>query len=334
MIPVIETPWEPEEWRLIMKHAFRSGHALLEALGTQLHGSDPQPDFPVLVPQTFAAKIQPGDPADPILRQVLAIHEERQNPVNFATDPLLETDSEAGFNTTPGLIHKYHGRVLLIATAGCAVHCRYCFRRHFPYADQRDAHFDQALQAVANDPSIEEVILSGGDPLLLGDQALQSLIERIAGIAHVQRLRIHSRIPVVLPQRITDSLLQVLSSSRLLVSLVVHTNHSQELDAVTARAFRCLRKADIWLFNQAVLLRGVNDSAGVQINLAKTLFAQQVLPYYLHVPDAVAGTHHFFLNRTECQAIYAGMQAQLPGYLLPKLVQEVPKKASKMIVSG
>ncbi|MEM9620129.1 MAG: EF-P beta-lysylation protein EpmB [Pseudomonadota bacterium] len=334
MIPVIDLPWESEEWRLILKQAYRSSHDLLQALGTRVPKLDPQPDFPVLVPQPFAARMTPGDPHDPLLRQVLALSEERLNQPGFTDDPLQESNPAVGFSRAPGLIHKYHGRVLLIATGGCAVHCRYCFRRHFPYAEHRDPQLDQAINVIRQDSSITEVILSGGDPLLLDDQALANLVTTLAAISHIKRLRIHTRLPVVVPQRITTALLDSLSHHRLALSVVVHSNHPAELDAQTATAFARLRQAGIWLFNQAVLLRGVNAHVDTQVQLAEALFAQDVLPYYLHVPDPVSGTHHFHLSLQECQQIYRELQARLPGYLVPRLVQEVPKKASKMIVSG
>ncbi len=334
MIPVNETPWEPGLWHAALKQAYRSSRSLLAALGTRHADAAEADDFPVLVPRGFARRMQPGDPDDPLLLQVLAVQAEKQPAAGFVSDPLYETDADAGFSHTPGLIQKYQGRVLLLATGGCAVHCRYCFRRHFPYQAHLDPHLDQALNAVAADTSIREVILSGGDPLLLEDQPLAELINRIARIPHVRRLRIHTRIPIVLPERTTPALLAALQAAPLQLVLVVHANHGRELNTDTERAFGCLRRSGAWLFNQAVLLRGINDTAAAQIQLAERLFEQQVLPYYLHLPDRVAGTHHFFVSRSRGQAIFSDMQAHLPGYLLPRLVEEVPKKASKMIVSS
>ena len=339
MIPVNVTPWEPDLWRQALKSAYRSSTALLAAIGTEHpHSCEPgkavASDFPVLVPQVFAQRMRRGDPDDPLLRQVLAVSDENQTRPGFVVDPLHETDVDAGFSQAPGLIQKYRGRVLLITTGGCAVHCRYCFRRHFPYQQHRDHNLDQALTAISADSSISEIILSGGDPLILDDGALAQLFTRIAAIPHIQRLRVHSRLPIVLPQRITQGLLNLVRDCHQQVTFVVHCNHPRELSDDTARAFACLKQAGAWLFNQAVLLNGVNQQAATQVELAEKLFAQQVLPYYLHLPDPVAGTHHFYVSREQGQAVYREMQARLPGYLLPKLVQEVPKKASKMIVSS
>ncbi len=347
MIPVNPTPWESNLWQQSLKEAYRSSHALLQALGTQHPASIEPADFPILVPKSFAARIQPGQPQDPLLRQVLALAAEEESRPGFVADPLLETALDAPLETSthpttaaeadkvvPGLLQKYQGRVLLITTGGCAINCRYCFRRHFPYQAHRDRDLRTALDAIAGDNSIEEVILSGGDPLILSDPALAQLINRLARIPHVRRVRIHTRLPVVLPQRITAELVTLLTATPLDVVVVVHANHPQELNADTLRAFTCLKSTGAWLFNQAVLLNTVNADPLIQIALAKGLFAQGVIPYYLHLPDPVAGTHHFYVDSPQALAIYAEMQARLPGYLLPKLVREVPKKASKMIVSS
>ena len=317
-----------------MKAAIRSSHALLQTLGLTTELADDTQDFPTLVPGAFARRMAPGDAADPLLRQVLASPAERLNDPEFSIDPLQETAPGSGYERAPGLLQKYHGRALLITTGACAVHCRYCFRRHFPYAEHRGDQFSGALDTIAADSSVEEVILSGGDPLMLEDEPLQRLIERIERIEHVQRLRVHTRMPVVLPSRVTTSLLDSLSGTRLDTVVVIHANHANELDDDTARALACLSNAGLPLLNQAVLMRGVNDRIDTQVALCKKLFAQRVLPYYLHLTDPVAGTSHFFLTRARAMEIYAGMQAKLSGYLLPRLVQEVPGKASKVIVSG
>jgi EF-P beta-lysylation protein EpmB len=209
------------------------------------------------------------------------------------------------------------------------VNCRYCFRRHFPYQDHKPAGHGEALAVIAADASISEVILSGGDPLLLGDAQLAELLDDINAIAHVRRIRLHSRLPIVLPQRITQALLETLAASRCSVTVVVHCNHAQELDADTARAFACLRGAGVHLLNQTVLLRGVNNDVDVLCTLSETLFEQGALPYYLHMPDPVTGTAHFMVSDAQARPIYEAMRERLPGYLLPRLVREEPGEISK-----
>ena len=334
MITPIQTPWEPDLWRAELRCAIRTTQELLDFVAVTLPESLATPDFATLVPRGFAARMEVGNADDPLLRQVLALGAEQVEVVGFVKDPLMETSGQLSVNPAAGLIQKYHGRALLIATGGCAVHCRYCFRRHFPYADQRQDQLQDALTIVRSDVSIEEIILSGGDPLLLDDKALGALIDELADIEHLQRLRIHTRIPVVLPERVTAKLIDMLQTCRLRCVVVIHANHANELDATTARALGSLKTAGLWLLNQSVLLHGVNDSVARQTELAKKLFAQGVQPYYLHLPDRVAGTHHFFVEDAAAIQIYAGMQANLPGYLIPKLVREIPGEAAKRIVSG
>jgi EF-P beta-lysylation protein EpmB len=267
------------------------------------------------------------------LRQVLATTHEQTDAPGFVRDPLQEQSDHNLIHPAPGLLHKYHGRALLITTGACAINCRYCFRRHFPYADHQQSRHEKALAAVQNDESIEEIILSGGDPLLLDDSALQRLVDSLAHMSHLQRLRIHTRIPVVLPARVTQALVEMLSTARLNVVVVIHSNHAQELDAATARSLAALSNAGIHLLNQAVLLKGVNDNLPAQIALAKKLFSQRVMPYYLHLPDRVAGTTHFFINDNDAVKLHRNMQAHLPGYLVAKLVREQAGELSKTIVS-
>ena len=333
MITPIQTPWEPDIWHAELRLAIRSSQALLKFVGVDQKSVLDAPEFPVLVPRGFAARMKTGDAQDPLLRQVLADPAELEDVAGFSKDPLAETDDTSGISPAPGLIHKYRGRALLITTSGCAVNCRYCFRRHFPYAEHREQKHQQALAAIASDPTITEIILSGGDPLLLDDRALASLITSLEGIPHLQRLRIHSRIPVVLPERITAQLLALLNNTRLNTVMVIHSNHPNELDATTARAFAALKTSGVWMLNQAVLLHGVNDIIEVQVALAERLFQQGVQPYYLHMPDHVAGTAHFFVNDDDAKQLYQGMQAELPGYLLAKLVREIPGKDSKQVVN-
>lgn len=315
---------EHQDWQALLAGAVRSGRQLLgllqledSLLAEQLGGDA---DFPVLVPMPFVALMQPGNPDDPLLRQVLAVLDEDLQVPGYVTDPLAEKDA----NVRPGVVHKYHGRVLLIAAGGCAVNCRYCFRRHFPYADNRVGRkqWQQALDYVAGEHSISEVILSGGDPLLLDDAALGRLCEQIADINHVRRLRIHTRVPVVIPQRLTTALQDMLAGSRLQVTLVLHINHPNEISPQLARGLRALRRQGITLLNQSVLLAGVNDDAGVLCELSEALFTAGLLPYYLHQLDRVQGAHHFAVPYDRMAALYRQMKEQLPGYLLPRLVCE------------
>ena len=338
MITLIETAWESELWRNELRRAIRSSHELLEYVGLDGPGDDVlqdlagvEADIPVLVPRSYASRMTPKDPGDPLLRQVLAHREESLEAAGFTHDALGETLSSAV--AAPSLIKKYLGRALLITTGGCAVHCRYCFRRHFPYQKHRPNAHDQALEAVRADPSIAELILSGGDPLLLDDERLNALLQNIGAIAHIKRVRIHTRIPIVLPERITARLLQALESCPVPVVMVIHANHARELNGATERALTALARAVRFLNNQAVLLHGVNDSLEAQIDLCESLFQQHVQPYYLHLPDRVAGTHHFFVDDARAVKIHKGMQASLPGYLVPKLAREIPGETAKTLLA-
>ena len=338
MITPIETAWEPDLWRNELRNAIRSSAALLDYVGLQKPNGPSsaalqaaENDFPVLVPRGFAARMQPADANDPLLLQVIADAEENSTAPGFVKDPLQETTESA--IAAPGLIKKYQGRALLITTTGCAVHCRYCFRRHFPYDEHRPNVHAAALAEIRADTSLTEVILSGGDPLLLDDKGLASLLGEIGSIPHVKRIRIHSRIPIVLPERVTAELVAAIHQCPVPVVMVVHANHARELDATTARALAVLAKTVRFLSNQAVLLRGINNTVEAQINLCEALFDQQVQPYYLHLPDRVSGTHHFYVDEASAQDIYRGMQAALPGYLVPKLVRELPGASAKTLMA-
>ncbi len=261
-----------------------------------------------------------GDPRDPLLLQVLPLVAEDQLQPGFTVDPLGEQMT----NVETGVIHKYHGRVLLLAASGCAINCRYCFRRHFPYSENRlgRSQWQSALNYIAQDTSITEVILSGGDPLMLQDERLAELVESIADIAHVQRLRVHSRLPVVIAERLTAQLTDILTRTRLRSTLVLHVNHPHELTPEHAQRLAVMRQAGVTLLNQTVLLKGVNDSGEVLIELSEQLFNHHLLPYYLHVLDRVQGAQHFDVSSAEAYALYQQMLAKLPGYLVPKLVRE------------
>ena len=284
--------------------------------------------FPLRVPRPFAARMRRGDPADPLLRQVLPLGREKIQVPGFVTDPLAERSA----NLRPGLIHKYRRRALLITSSACAVHCRYCFRRHFPYADNLPRHssWAPALEYIAADASISEVILSGGDPLTLRDSLLAELVQQLAAIPHLRRLRLHTRLPIVIPSRVTDTLVQTLGGTRLQPVLVLHCNHANEIDDEVRSALQALSAAGIPLLNQAVLLKGVNDCAQTLCALSESLFDARVLPYYLHLPDRVAGTAHFYVGERQARRLLGAAAAELPGYLLPRLVKEIPEAPSKV----
>jgi EF-P beta-lysylation protein EpmB len=284
--------------------------------------------FPLLVPRAFVARMRKGDRHDPLLLQVLPVAAERQVAAGFSADPLAEAAALAA----PGLVQKYAGRALVLATGACAINCRYCFRRDFPYAESgaTRAGVEAAVDAVAADPTIHEVILSGGDPLLLDDERLGRLVERIEAIPHVRRLRIHSRLPIVLPARVTESLTAILAATRLATVVVVHANHPAELDAAVAAALARLAAARVILLNQAVLLAGVNDSVAVLATLSERLVEIGVLPYYLHLLDRVQGTAHFEVSEDAAKCLHEALRARLPGYAVPRLAREVPGEPAKV----
>jgi EF-P beta-lysylation protein EpmB len=287
--------------------------------------------FPLRVPAPYVQRIRPGDAADPLLRQVLPLDLECETRPGYSADPLAESTAQP----VPGLLKKYHGRALLIATGACAVHCRYCFRRHFPYADAHagGSRLEPALAAIAADTSIGEVILSGGDPLTLSDARLADLATRLAGIPHVSTLRIHSRLPVVLPQRVNSELLAWLERVPLRKVLVLHSNHAAEIDGEVEDALRALGQAGVTLLNQSVLLRGVNDDAETLVPLSERLHMAGVLPYYLHLLDHVQGAAHFDVPEARGVALIESLRARLPGYLVPRLVREIPGAGGKTVIA-
>ena len=288
--------------------------------------------FILKVPLSFVSSMKKGNPNDPLLRQVLPINDELVNHAGFSNDPVGDL---AAVKQT-GVLHKYQGRVLLINTGSCAINCRYCFRRNFPYSDLQLGKQQQqaAIDSIASDTSIHEVILSGGDPLLLNDARIAQLISQINAIPHIKRIRIHSRLPIVLPARITDELLNTLSGSSQTIVMVVHCNHANELSQQVVTACQRLKKHDITLLNQSVLLKGVNDDAAVLCELSERLFQHGVIPYYLHLLDKATGTGHFAVSETEALLLMERVQACLSGYLVPKLVKEVAGAESKRYVVG
>lgn len=283
--------------------------------------------FPLRVTEGFKNRITNGDEYDPLLRQILPLAEEDRDQPDFSYDPLAEYAKQP----VPGLLHKYYGRALLVVTGACAIHCRYCFRRHFPYSESNPANqqWQTALNYLARDHSVSEVILSGGDPLTVSDERLSGLVKSLADIPHIKRLRIHSRIPIVLPERIVDTLLDWLTGTRLKPVMVVHANHASELDHSVAEAMEKLKYAHVPLLNQSVLLKGVNDSVTALAMLSERLFEYGILPYYLHMLDPVKGAAHFAVDEGQAKLIMQGLRELLPGYLVPKLVREIPGSPGK-----
>jgi EF-P beta-lysylation protein EpmB len=284
--------------------------------------------FALRVPAPFLARIKPGDPDDPLLKQVLPAAAELEQQPGYVADPL----DEAAARRAPGLLQKYAGRALLITTAACAIHCRYCFRREFPYAEQASedgARWSEALAAIATDSSIEEVILSGGDPLSLSDARLAQITDALAAMPHVRRVRVHTRTPVVLPSRVDAGLCEWLATIRQPVVFVLHVNHPNEIDAEVRAACARLRDAGVTLLNQSVLLAGVNDDVGTLKRLSVELADAGVLPYYLHLPDRVRGTAHFDVPEGRARELVTALTSQLSGYLVPRLVREIPGEPSK-----
>jgi len=288
--------------------------------------------FKLRVPRAFVGKMNAKDPLDPLLLQVLPHHLELEEHPEFVTDPL----GEEAANQLPGVLHKYKSRFLLTLTGACAVHCRYCFRRHFPYQENlpKNEDWQNIKNYIESNPDINEVILSGGDPLTLSNRKLALWLERLSSLKQVKILRIHSRVPIVIPNRIDEELISLLKNSRLRIILVVHSNHASELDDFTCSKLLQLSEHHITVLNQAVLLKGVNDSAQTLTDLSYRLFEARVMPYYLHVLDKVKGAQHFDLIPSEIDAIYQDVLASLPGYLVPKLVREIAGEKNKTPLFG
>ncbi|TVP51722.1 MAG: EF-P beta-lysylation protein EpmB [Halomonas sp.] len=318
-------------WQQQLSQAIRDPITLCQRLGLSerwLPGAQAGHQlFQVCVPEAYLARIVPNAPDDPLLRQVLPLNEEDLTPKGYVLDPL----DEAEHQPAKGLIHKYAGRVLLIASPNCAINCRYCFRRHFPYSDNSPsrAQWQEALDYLRADTSIHEAILSGGDPLAASDRQLAWLVKQLESIPHLKRLRIHTRLPVVIPDRVDDALLGWLESSRLQKVMVLHINHANEIDQAVIDACARLKQTGATLLNQSVLLRGVNDDVTTLAALSERLFEAGILPYYLHVLDPVQGAAHFDVPDEEARALVAQLRDVLPGFLMPRLVREVPGEASK-----
>ncbi|HAB78246.1 MAG TPA: EF-P beta-lysylation protein EpmB [Gammaproteobacteria bacterium] len=320
-------------WQRILADSLTTSNQLLSRLGLtdQVQSVDQSPDFPVRVPEPFVTRMVPGDPHDPLLRQVLAVADERHAMPGFVKDPLDELEGPM-----PGVLHKYRSRVLVIYRGGCAINCRYCFRRHFPYQENtltaRD--IDGLVSYLKAHPEVNEVILSGGDPLMADDQALSGLFVRLESVSSIHRLRIHTRLPIVIPERVTDLLCQAIATTALPVVMVLHSNHANEIDQSVMDAVSQLRAVCRSVLNQSVILKGINDSADVLIALSERLFEAGIDPYYLNVLDRVSGAHHFDVSDLEVAALHQALLNALPGYLVPKLVREVPGIGHKVQWKG
>ena len=325
-----------QDWQQQLAQSITDPVELLDMLDLNIEDFPESPlataQFPLRVPRSYVEKIEPGNIEDPLLKQVMACGLEMQDTRGFVSDPVGDLDAMP----VPGLLHKYHGRVLLVTTGACAIHCRYCFRRHFPYSDNHPGHnhWQDAIDYIQQRPEISEVILSGGDPLVLSDQKLSGLLERLNEITHLKRLRIHTRLPVVLPARITQGLIDLLKTVPLNTSIVTHVNHSREITAPEQEALQNLRRVGITLLNQSVLLKGINDDLESQVSLCETLYQQGVLPYYLHLLDPVQGAAHFEVNEDDAVNLVKSLRSALPGYLVPQLVREKPGENSKTPIFG
>ncbi|MFW0074336.1 MAG: EF-P beta-lysylation protein EpmB [Coxiella endosymbiont of Dermacentor silvarum] len=322
-------------WQLFLKKAITDPDELYRELALNPN-MFPQTQkviahFPLQVPRTFLSRMEKGNPQDPLLLQVLPqVRELISSPV-YWLDPLNEKKS----NRIPGLLHKYHGRVLLMLSGACAIHCRYCFRRHFPYEENTPGKkgWNRIFDYLKSDTSITEIILSGGDPLMMKDNILTEFVSSLETIVHLKRLRIHTRLPIVIPERITDELINLLEYTRLSPTIVIHCNHPNEIDESVAKAFHSLRKTRVTLLNQSVLLKNINDKAEILIRLSEDLFEVGVLPYYLHLLDQVQGAAHFEVSEAQTRYLIAEIIKHLPGYLVPKLVREISDAPAKVPVS-
>jgi EF-P beta-lysylation protein EpmB len=315
-----------------MKSAYNDPEELLGQLNLErdhpgLSSADFKSSFPLRVPQGFVGQIKKGDPLDPLLLQILPTMHEQQSTDGYLQDPVGDLQA----SRTPGLLHKYQGRALIIATGACAIHCRYCFRRHYPYAEgmATTAQWASTIDYLRSDPDIREVILSGGDPLMAGDEKLTEWFRSLSDLPQLKRIRIHSRMPVVLPERVTSGLLHLLQDAPLPVVFVVHANHPQEIHQQVRESLQAIRQTGCTLLNQSVLLKGVNDKVDTLAELSERLFDSATLPYYLHLLDRVQGAAHFEVEEAEAIRLHRDLAARLPGYLVPRLVREIPGEAAK-----
>lgn len=329
MIPRTLDAVEVPSWKEILSNAISSPKILSEYLNIPLPSISDQAneDFKLFAPEPYLQRIEKENINDPLLKQILPAHQETLAQQGYSKDPL----SEESYNAVPGLIHKYKSRVLLVSGASCAINCRYCFRRHFPYSENRlsKEQWLQSIDYILQHPELNEVILSGGDPLVNNDKQLKWLTSKLCDIPHIKRLRIHTRLPVVIPQRVDAALLSWLSALPLQKIMVLHINHPNEIDSSVKQAIQNIKATGTLVLNQSVMLASVNDDAEILSRLSEDLFDIGVLPYYLHRLDKIEGAGHFDLSQARIKEIYTDLLARLPGYLVPKLVAEIPHRSSK-----
>lgn len=291
---------------------------------------DNNSNFPLYIPKSFITRMEKGNPNDPLLKQVIPLLKERENVPGYVLDPLKELK----IINKLGVLQKYSSRVLLIVTGRCGINCRYCFRRHFPYNHfaLRPSYIENTMKLISSDKTINEIILSGGDPLILADSKLMKLIKYVASIPHINTLRIHTRLPIIIPERIQDNLINILIKTRLKIILVTHINHKNEIDHNVEIAMNKLKIAGVTLFNQSVLLKGINDNLHTLKELSYSLFNIGIIPYYIHFLDKVSGVAHFEVTERKAKILYKKLLCNLPGYLVPKLVKEIPNAKSKILI--
>lgn len=332
MIPQSFSLPKRSPWQTILAQAFRSADKLLEFLEISpeavAHLASPQ--FPLRVPRPFAAKMDKGNPRCPLLLQVLGVPAENQAAPGYTLQPLLESEALK----SRSLLHKFPGRVLLTVTGACAVHCRFCFRKNFPYHENtfNNLALTDTLNYLAEHPEVNEVILSGGDPLTLSDEKIREIVQALAAVPSLHYIRVHTRFPVVIPERVTQKLAQNLSATRLKASVIIHCNHPNEVDSHFAEYIGRFNKYNISVWNQSVLLKNVNNSATVLQELIQKLYSMNVLPYYLHMLDPVEGSQHFEVSVEEARTLLSVLAENLPGFLLPRLVREIPGRKAKVWV--
>lgn len=317
-------------WRKIQRQNFTHLDALasfLELSPQQHFALLDRADFPINLPMRLAQKITKQTLDDPILRQFVPRIEELSSSTEFSNDPVGDLASRR----CPKLLHKYHGRALMLTSSACAMHCRYCFRQNFPYK-ALSYDFSEELRAIASDPSIHEIILSGGDPLSLSNDSLASLFSSLASIPHLRRLRFHTRFPIGIPERIEDGLIDLLSKHPQQIIFVLHINHAREIDADILVALSKIRRLGIPIFCQSVLLKGVNDDEETLLNLCETLIDAAIVPYYLHLLDRVKGSAHFEVSKERGRQLIAYLRHHLPGFAVPKLAHEVAGEPGKTII--
>lgn len=327
MIPLSGAPLYDHSWQWHLRHAFRTAGELIDALALPEDILAVDSEFPLLATRPFVDRMEKGNPRDPLLLQILPQACEADDVVGYTRDPLDESSHGQG----AGIIHKYHGRLLLVTTGACAVNCRYCFRRHFPYTKARltSPQWDSMLDYIRGDDGIREIILSGGDPLIMTDHQLSDLVNGLEALDQITHLRIHTRLPVVLPQRLTPGFLNLMADSRLRVVIVIHANHAREFDEQVVEGLERLVQTGALLLNQSVLLKGINDNVDALCDLSWQLSTAGVLPYYLHMLDKVSGAAHFEVARGHALELIDEVRSRMPGYLVPRLVSEIPGHPAK-----